>query len=164
MLYSVHKCNDHVMSWRQHSIARSHSLVLTCVCFLSHGSGIDRNFPFRTGHPTVTHSQHFDQLWLSAQYKKKFLWPGLRRAVIYMHKHKYFKGSLTTCFFSKTTEGSPLVHVTSWTGLLNRVTHEFSPMEQASYPWGQLLPLVMVMLLFHQWPILPDRSTDNFDP
>lgn len=97
MLAVLFKCNDHVLSRRRHSMhppifrflrAAFHFPLL---CSAVHGIGIGRHFPFRTGHPTATYPQHFDQRWLSAQCKKKFPWPGSRPAVIYVHKHKYVK-------------------------------------------------------------------------
>lgn len=57
---------------------------------------------FKSEHPTVTSSQHFDQLGIStstaAHWRKKLLWPRLRAALIYGYEDQYF-----TCLPSKTT-------------------------------------------------------------
>lgn len=69
--------------------------------------GDDIDIPLSTKHYTITHSQQFDQLWISVltgfHCTQERLWPRLRAALICVYKLKYIENSLIPCTLSETT-------------------------------------------------------------
>lgn len=68
-------------------------------CSPNHGEVLVIVVPLTTGQPTVIYSQSFGQLGVSTvttdHCKKQRLWPELRAAPVYEHKHSYVEGSFT---------------------------------------------------------------------
>lgn len=75
--------------------------------FGASGLGVVKDVPSRAEHTTVTSSQLFDQLSVTAltnDHCKKMLPQARLRAILtYVYKHKYIKVSLTTCLLSRIT-------------------------------------------------------------
>lgn len=71
------------------------------------GLGVVKDVPSRAEHTTVTYSQLFDQLSVTAlthdHCKKMLPQARLRAVLIYVCKHKYIEVSLTTCLLSRIT-------------------------------------------------------------
>lgn len=128
--------------------------------------------PGPLGKHSITSSQHFEQLRVSALttalFRKMFPWLRLRAAQTYEYKGKHLDDSLTIVC---NTEGSPLGPLTPylWVWNMSTVTHSFSPRQcliaACVYcTWSEFPPVEQYSNPIREWLVAPINSLDIIAP